>query len=261
MSSSSPGSPFCWVWKWSWLVLQQRRTQASQVSGCHLWKWTLRTLLFFKSVTSKLVRENDCSIKTKDNPNKFNFMVKCTDRSDYKSWLHFAGFISTWICENPVSKHFVIYLYFLCPGLFILCCLFYAAPFLDFIVVRNLYGSGCRQEIQYPVFPGIRDLTKIQWGIRETLTGFDCNWKRDSPMRNQDPASRPLVDCIMTGSSCSDVLVLFLLLMLADLQGNMLISVRCQTRLHIIGATVVAEETGEVAPRTGKMAQTYEIWY
>ena len=60
--------------------------------------------------------------------------------------------------------------------------------------------------------------------------------------------------------SCSDVLVLFLLLMLADLQENMLISVRCQTRLHIIGATVVAEETGGVAPRTGKMVQTYGIW-
>ena len=109
---------------------------------------------------------------------------------------------------------------------------------------------------------GIRDLTKIQWGIRETLTGFDCIWKRDSPMpRDQDPASTPLVYCMMTGSSCSDVLVLFILLMLADLQENMLISVRCQTRLHIIGATVVAEETGGVAPRTGKMVQTYGIWY
>ena len=107
----------------------------------------------------------------------------------------------------------------------------------------------------------IRDLTKIQWGIRETLTGFDCNWKRDSPMRNQDTASRPLVDLMMTGSSCGDVLVLFLPLMPADRQENMLISVRCQTRLHIIGATVVAEETGGVAPRTGKMVQTYGIWY
>ena len=166
--------------------------------------------------------------------------------------------------KNPVSKHFVIYLNFLCLGLFISGCLFYAAPFLDCIVVRDLCRSGCRQEIQYPVFPGfgIRDLTKIQWGIRETLTGFDCNWKRDSPMpRDQDPASRPLVYCMMTGSSCSDVLVLFLLLMPADLQENMLISVRCQTRLHIIGATVVAEETGGVAPRTGKMVQTYGIWY
>lgn len=37
---------------------------------------------------------------------------------------------------------------------------------------------------------------------------------------------------------------------ITDLQENMLISVRCQTRLHIIGATVVAEETGGVAPRT-----------
>ena len=108
MSSSSPGSPFCWVWKWSWLVLQQRRTQTSQVSGCYFWKWTL---LFLKSVNSKLVREND-GFKTKDNPNKFNFMVKNTDRRDYKSWLHFAGFFSTWICENPVSKHLVIYLNF-----------------------------------------------------------------------------------------------------------------------------------------------------
>ena len=133
-------------------------------------------------------------------------------------------------------------------------------------MVRDLCRSGCRQEIRYPVFPGIRDsgfgirdLTKIQWGIRETLTGFDCNRKRHSPMRNQDPASRPLVDCMMTGSSCSNVLVLLLLLI--DLQENMLISVRCQTRLHIIGATVVAEETGGVAPRTGKMAQTYGIWY
>ena len=108
---------------------------------------------------------------------------------------------------------------------------------------------------------GIRDLTKIQWGIRETLTGFDCNWKRDSPMRNQDTASRPLVDLMMTGSSCGDVLVLFLPLMPADRQENMLISVRCQTRLHIIGATVVVEETGGVAPRTGKMAHTYGIWY
>ena len=49
--------------------------------------------------------------------------------------------------------------------------------------------------------------------------------------------------------------------MLADLQENMLISVRCQIRLHIIGVTVVAEETGGVVPRTGKMAQTYGIWY
>ena len=79
--------------------------------------------------------------------------------------------------------------------------------------------------------------------------------------RDQDPASRPLVYCMVTGNSCSNVLVLFLLLMPADLQGNMLISVRCQTRLHIIGATVVAEETGGVAPRTGKMVQTYGIWY
>ena len=71
--------------------------------------------------------------------------------------------------------------------------------------------------------------------------------------------SGPLVYCMMTGSSCRDVLVLFLLLIPADLQENMLISVRCQTRLHIIGATVVAEETGGVAPRTGKMAQTYGI--
>jgi len=86
---------------------------------------------------SKLVRENDGRIKTKDNSNKFNFMVKYTDRSDYKSWQHFAGFISNWICENPVNKHFVIYLNFLCLGLVILCCLFYAAPFLDFIVVRG----------------------------------------------------------------------------------------------------------------------------
>lgn len=80
-------------------------------------------------------------------------------------------------------------------------------------------------------------------------------------MRNQDTASRPLVDCMMTDSSCSDVLVLFLLLMPADRQENMLISVRCQTRLHITGATVVAEETGGVAPRTGKMAQKYGTWY
>ena len=80
-------------------------------------------------------------------------------------------------------------------------------------------------------------------------------------MRNQDTASRPLVDLMMTGSSCGDVLVLFLPLMPADRQENMLISVRCQTRLHIIGATVVVEETGEVAPRTGKMAHTYGIWY
>ena len=80
-------------------------------------------------------------------------------------------------------------------------------------------------------------------------------------MRNQDTASIPLVDLMMTGSSCGDVLVLFFALMPADRQENMLISVRCQTRLHIIGATVVVEETGGVAPRTGKMAQTYGIWY
>lgn len=79
--------------------------------------------------------------------------------------------------------------------------------------------------------------------------------------RDQDTASRPLVDCMMTDSSCSDVLVLFLLLMPADPQENMLISVRCQTRLHITGATVVAEETGGVDPRTGKMAQKYGTWY
>ena len=120
---------------------------------------------------------------------------------------------------------------------------------------------GRKSSTRYSPGFGIRDLTKIQWGIRETLTGFDCNWKRDSPMRNQVPPSRPLVDCMMTSSSCSDVLVLLLLLMPADLQEKMLISVRCQTRLHIIGATVVAEETGGVAPRTGKMAQTYGIWY
>ena len=71
--------------------------------------------------------------------------MKYTDRRDYKSWLHFAGFISTWICKNPVSKHFVVYVNFLCLGMFISCCLFYAAPFLDFIVVRDLCGSGCRQ--------------------------------------------------------------------------------------------------------------------
>ena len=261
MSSSPPGPPFCWVWKWSWLVLQQRRTQASQVSGCHLWKWTL---LFFKSVNSRLVRENDGRIKTKDNPNKFNFTVKYTDRRDYKSWLHLAGFISTWISENPVNKHFVISLNFLCLGLFILCCLF----MLHFFLIMSWLGICVevavdrKSSTRYSPGFGIRDLTKIQWGIRETLTGFDCNWKRDSPMpRDQDPASRPLVYCMMTGSSCSDVLVLFLLLMPADLQENMLISVRCQTRLHIIGATVVAEETGGVAPRTGKMVQTYGIWF
>ena len=79
---------------------------------------------------SKLVRENDGRFKTKDNRNKFNFMVKDTDRRGYKSWLHFAGFISTWICENPVNKHFVIYLNFLCFGLFILCCLFTLHLFL-----------------------------------------------------------------------------------------------------------------------------------
>ena len=117
--------------------------------------------------------------------------------------------------------------------------------------------SGTRYSPGYE----IRDLAKIQWGIWETLTGFDCNRKRDSPMRNQDPGSRALADCMMTGSSRSDVLVFFLLLMPVDLQENMLISVRCQTRLHIIGATVVAEETGGVAPRTGKMAQIYGIWY
>ena len=95
-------------------------------------------------------------------------MVKYTDRRDYKSWLHLAGFISTWISENPVNKHFVISLNFLCLGLFISGCLFYAAPFLDCIVVRDLCRSGCRQEIQSPVFPGIRD------------SGFDQNTVEDS---------------------------------------------------------------------------------
>ena len=77
--------------------------------------------------------------------------------------LFLPGFV-----KNPVSKHFVIYLNFLCLGLFISGCLFYAAPFLDCIVVRDLCRSGCRQEIQYPVFPGIRD------------SGFDQNTVGDS---------------------------------------------------------------------------------
>ena len=191
-------------------------------------------------------------------------MVKYTDRRDYKSWLHFVGFISTWFVKTRLAN----ILWFISTSS-VLACLYQVVCFMLhlFLIVSWLgicveVAADRKSSTRYSPGFGIRDLTKIQWGIRETLTGFDCNWKRDSRMpRDQDPASRPLVYSMMTGSSCSDVLVLFLLLMPADLQENMLISVRCQTRLHIIGATVVAEETGGVAPRTGKMVQTYGIWY
>ena len=52
--------------------------------------------------------------------------------------------ISTWIYKNRVSKHFVIYLNFLCLSLFAVLFLYFAS-FLGCFLLKDLYRSVCRQ--------------------------------------------------------------------------------------------------------------------
>ena len=69
------------IWKWFFILMQIKLIFTRKVVHlASLWKWGFLEL------------GTDGGIKTKDNSNKFNFMVKNTDRRDYKSWLHFAGF-------------------------------------------------------------------------------------------------------------------------------------------------------------------------
>ena len=55
-----------------------------------------------------------------------------------------AKHITTWSYENWVSKHFVIFLNFLCLIAQLLCCVLMSFVFACF-VVRGLCRSGCRQ--------------------------------------------------------------------------------------------------------------------
>ena len=52
--------------------------------------------------------------------------------------------ISSWSCENWVSKLFVIFLNFLCLIACLLCCLLMSF-FSPWFVVRDLCRSGCKQ--------------------------------------------------------------------------------------------------------------------
>ena len=54
----------------------------------------------------------------------------------------FSEYISTSSYENPVSKHFVIFLNFASLIAFLLCCLLMSFVFACF-VVRDLCRSGC----------------------------------------------------------------------------------------------------------------------
>ena len=55
--------------------------------------------------------------------------------------------ISTWIYKNRVSKHFVIYLNFLCLSLFAVLFLYFAC-FLGCFLLRDLCRSVCKQNFE-----------------------------------------------------------------------------------------------------------------
>ena len=53
-------------------------------------------------------------------------------------------YISTWIYENRVSKHFVVYLNFHCLSLYAVLSVD-VGSFLGCFIIRDLCRSGCRQ--------------------------------------------------------------------------------------------------------------------